>query len=132
MAQDLSEKELLRMEVEQLKKEVKNPRDLVSLQSRLLSPSFSLSVGNAEETLGPGLISGLGWDLEDSWGVPFTFLGTEERLRALGSPVCPALSPGCAGQASRQGTRPSARLSLPASSSLTSALPYHFSKIAES
>ncbi|EDL15999.1 guanine nucleotide binding protein (G protein), gamma transducing activity polypeptide 2, isoform CRA_b [Mus musculus] len=30
MAQDLSEKELLRMEVEQLKKEVKNPRDLIS------------------------------------------------------------------------------------------------------
>lgn len=30
MAQDLSEKELLRMEVEQLKKEVKNPRDPVS------------------------------------------------------------------------------------------------------
>ncbi|XP_008836523.1 guanine nucleotide-binding protein G(I)/G(S)/G(O) subunit gamma-T2 [Nannospalax galili] len=30
MAQDLSEKELLRMEVEQLKKEVMNPRDLIS------------------------------------------------------------------------------------------------------
>nr|AAH61005.1 Guanine nucleotide binding protein (G protein), gamma transducing activity polypeptide 2 [Mus musculus] len=30
MAQDLSERELLRMEVEQLKKEVKNPRDLIS------------------------------------------------------------------------------------------------------
>ncbi|XP_057630666.1 guanine nucleotide-binding protein G(I)/G(S)/G(O) subunit gamma-T2 isoform X2 [Chionomys nivalis] len=30
MAQDLSEKELLRMEVEQLKKEVKNPRDPIS------------------------------------------------------------------------------------------------------
>lgn len=60
MAQDLSEKELLRMEVEQLKKEVKNPRDPVSLQSRLLSASLSLSVGNAEETLGPGLVS-LDW-----------------------------------------------------------------------
>lgn len=70
MAQDLSEKELLRMEVEQLKKEVKNPRDPVSLQSRLLSASSSLSFGNSEETLGPGLISGLGWDLEDSWGPP--------------------------------------------------------------
>ena len=31
MAQDLSEKELLKMEVEQLKKEVKTPRALVSL-----------------------------------------------------------------------------------------------------
>lgn len=31
MAQELSEKELLKMEVEQLKKEVKNPRALVSL-----------------------------------------------------------------------------------------------------
>nr|XP_004655854.1 guanine nucleotide-binding protein G(I)/G(S)/G(O) subunit gamma-T2 isoform X2 [Jaculus jaculus]XP_045014452.1 guanine nucleotide-binding protein G(I)/G(S)/G(O) subunit gamma-T2 isoform X2 [Jaculus jaculus] len=30
MAQDLSEKELLRMEVEQLKKEVKNPRAPIS------------------------------------------------------------------------------------------------------
>ncbi|XP_055476330.1 guanine nucleotide-binding protein G(I)/G(S)/G(O) subunit gamma-T2 [Psammomys obesus] len=30
MAQDLSEKELLRMEVEQLKKEVKNSRDPIS------------------------------------------------------------------------------------------------------
>lgn len=30
MAQDLSEKELLRMEVEQLKKEVKNTRDPIS------------------------------------------------------------------------------------------------------
>jgi hypothetical protein len=45
MAQDLSEKELLRMEVEQLKKEVKNPRDLVSLQS-LFWASVSLSVRN--------------------------------------------------------------------------------------
>lgn len=31
MAQELSEKELLKMEVEQLKKEVKNPRAPVSL-----------------------------------------------------------------------------------------------------
>lgn len=31
MAQDLSERELLRMEVEQLKKEVRSPRDPVSL-----------------------------------------------------------------------------------------------------
>ncbi|KAM6164581.1 guanine nucleotide-binding protein G(I)/G(S)/G(O) subunit gamma-T2 [Rhynchocyon petersi] len=30
MAQDLSEKELLKMEVEQLKKEVNNPRELIS------------------------------------------------------------------------------------------------------
>lgn len=30
MAQELSEKDLLKMEVEQLKKEVKNPRALVS------------------------------------------------------------------------------------------------------
>lgn len=36
MAQDLSEKELLRMEVEQLKKEAKNPRDPVSPSSLLL------------------------------------------------------------------------------------------------
>lgn len=43
MAQDLSEKELLRMEVEQLKKEVKNPRDPVSMQSLFLA-SISLSV----------------------------------------------------------------------------------------
>lgn len=43
MAQDLSEKELLRIEVEQLKKEVKNPRDPVSLQSLFLA-SASLSV----------------------------------------------------------------------------------------
>ena len=38
MAQELSEKELLKMEVEQLKKEVKNPRALVSL----LLPSLPL------------------------------------------------------------------------------------------
>lgn len=44
MAQDLSEKELLRMEVEQLKKEMKNPRDPVSLQS-LLWVSLSLLSG---------------------------------------------------------------------------------------
>jgi hypothetical protein len=43
MAQDLSEKELLRMEVEQLKKEVKNPRAPVSsafLPSSLLLHPF--------------------------------------------------------------------------------------------
>lgn len=45
MAQDLSEKELLKMEVEQLKKEVKNPRDPVSMQSLFLA-SVSLSVQN--------------------------------------------------------------------------------------
>lgn len=45
MAQDLSEKELLRMEVEQLKKEVKNPRDPVSLPS-LFSASVSLPIQN--------------------------------------------------------------------------------------
>lgn len=45
MAQDLSEKELLRMEVEQLKKEVKNPRDPVSLKSLFLG-FISLSIQN--------------------------------------------------------------------------------------
>lgn len=38
MAQELSEKELLKMEVEQLKKEVKNPRALVSLLFHSLLP----------------------------------------------------------------------------------------------
>lgn len=40
MAQELSEKDLLKMEVEQLKKEVKNPRALVSF----LFPSLPLPV----------------------------------------------------------------------------------------
>lgn len=46
MAQDLSEKELLKMEVEQLKKEVKNPRMLVSplFPSLLL---FSIASGSS-------------------------------------------------------------------------------------
>lgn len=38
MAQELSEKELLKMEVEQLKKEVKNPRAPVSLLFPSLLP----------------------------------------------------------------------------------------------
>lgn len=47
MAQDLSEKELLKMEVEQLKKEVTNPRAPVSLlfSSPLSSPSLSVPDG---------------------------------------------------------------------------------------
>ncbi|EDL16001.1 guanine nucleotide binding protein (G protein), gamma transducing activity polypeptide 2, isoform CRA_d [Mus musculus] len=36
MAQDLSEKELLRMEVEQLKKEVKNPFPRQERKSRIM------------------------------------------------------------------------------------------------
>lgn len=78
MAQELGEKELLRMEVEQLKKEVKNPRALVSL----LLPSSSLPVpqgpwtgetmgrwGRSRAIEGAGDASGMEWDVEGGRGL---------------------------------------------------------------
>ncbi|XP_030744089.1 guanine nucleotide-binding protein G(I)/G(S)/G(O) subunit gamma-T2 [Echinops telfairi] len=46
MAQDLSDKELLKMEVEQLRKEVTNPRDLVSKTGKEIKAYVEAQAGN--------------------------------------------------------------------------------------
>ncbi|KAM8816470.1 guanine nucleotide-binding protein G(I)/G(S)/G(O) subunit gamma-T2 isoform 1-T2 [Rhynchonycteris naso] len=46
MAQELSEKELLRMEVEQLKKEVKNPRALISKTGKEIKDYVEAQAGS--------------------------------------------------------------------------------------
>ncbi|XP_054988880.1 guanine nucleotide-binding protein G(I)/G(S)/G(O) subunit gamma-T2 [Sorex araneus] len=46
MAQDLSEKELLKMEVEQLKKEVRNPRVPVSKTGKEIKEYVEAQAGN--------------------------------------------------------------------------------------
>ncbi|XP_077020802.1 guanine nucleotide-binding protein G(I)/G(S)/G(O) subunit gamma-T2 [Tamandua tetradactyla] len=46
MAQDLSEKELLRMEVEQLRKEVRNPRAPVSKTGKEIKDYVVAQAGN--------------------------------------------------------------------------------------
>ncbi|XP_064352039.1 guanine nucleotide-binding protein G(I)/G(S)/G(O) subunit gamma-T2 isoform X1 [Camelus dromedarius] len=46
MAQELSEKEILKMEVEQLKKEVKNPRALISKTGKEIKDYVEAEAGN--------------------------------------------------------------------------------------
>nr|XP_035951110.1 guanine nucleotide-binding protein G(I)/G(S)/G(O) subunit gamma-T2 isoform X5 [Halichoerus grypus] len=46
MAQELSEKELLKMEVEQLKKEVKTPRTLISKTGKEIKDYVEAEAGN--------------------------------------------------------------------------------------
>ncbi|XP_049637568.1 guanine nucleotide-binding protein G(I)/G(S)/G(O) subunit gamma-T2 [Suncus etruscus] len=46
MAQDLSEKELLKMEVEQLKKEVRNPRTPISKTGKEIKEYVEAQAGN--------------------------------------------------------------------------------------
>ncbi|XP_034882800.1 guanine nucleotide-binding protein G(I)/G(S)/G(O) subunit gamma-T2 [Mirounga leonina] len=46
MAQELSEKELLKMEVEQLKKEVKTPRTLISTTGKEIKDYVEAEAGN--------------------------------------------------------------------------------------
>ncbi|XP_066119981.1 guanine nucleotide-binding protein G(I)/G(S)/G(O) subunit gamma-T2 [Saccopteryx bilineata] len=46
MAQELSEKELLRMEVEQLKKEVKSPRALISKTGKEIKDYVEAQAGS--------------------------------------------------------------------------------------
>ncbi|XP_047562576.1 guanine nucleotide-binding protein G(I)/G(S)/G(O) subunit gamma-T2 [Lutra lutra] len=46
MAQELSEKELLKMEVEQLRKEIKNPRSLISKTGKEIKDYVEAEAGN--------------------------------------------------------------------------------------
>ncbi|XP_059235947.1 guanine nucleotide-binding protein G(I)/G(S)/G(O) subunit gamma-T2 [Mustela nigripes] len=46
MAQELSEKELLKMEVEQLRKEVKNPRSPISKTAKEIKDYVEAEAGN--------------------------------------------------------------------------------------
>lgn len=99
MAQELSEKELLRMEVEQLKKEVRNPRAPVSL----LFPFSSLPVPHGagqEKQWGGGPLQGTRRSRRYLWdgvgcGRRLGFDPTEVHRRQplhLPSSACPALS----------------------------------------
>ncbi|XP_023366998.1 guanine nucleotide-binding protein G(I)/G(S)/G(O) subunit gamma-T2 [Otolemur garnettii] len=46
MAQELNEKDLLRMEVDQLKREVKNPRSLISQTGKEIKDYVEAQAGN--------------------------------------------------------------------------------------